>query len=400
MPRYSYTARTAGGETVSATVEAVCLSDLAARLAAEGASVRTARELGKQSPRIRGVPYSEIISCYRQMAASMEAGLPLAETLGMLSSESRNSQLRSLLYFLHSRVSAGEPLSEAMAQFPEAFPEVHIAVVRAGEESGLLERSLSDLADQAEATHNMSRRFASSLVYPTVIALAALVLFNFVLVYIVPKFSMLYDDLGMREFPTITRLVFFIATCILPVTGLILVGLVIAISVVATQRKAASGKLWVDAWKLRLPLVGQIVEKAALARFAGMLGLLLESGIDVPRAVRLASQGTGNRTVEQLLRNAAAEVEMGHTLSESLERSSTMPPGIIWRISAGEETGSLPDALRRTSRLYAGHVDSLVTALAGLLEPAFIIAVGIGIAMLVLGMFLPLIALIQNLTYG
>lgn len=400
MPRYQYTAQAGSGETSGATAEAPSLPALAARLAADGKQIKTARELREQIPRIRSVPYFDVIGIYRQVAASIGAGMPLVETLEMLSGESRNSGLKSLLYFLRTQVSTGKQLSEAMKLFPEVFPEVHAAVVRSGEESGELQKALDDLADQAEALSNMNRRFASSLVYPTVIAVAALALFNFGFFAIIPKFQVLFGDLGILDYPTFTKLLFFVARTVAPVTGMVLIGLAVMVVLISAQRKAASGRQWIDAWKLRIPVLGQIIEKAALARFSGILGLLLEAGIDLPRAVRIAAEGTGNRVVERVLKNVAVEVEKGNELGEAMGRAAAMPPTLAWRVGVGEETGSLPDALLRMSRFYAGQVDSLITSLAGLLEPVLIIVIGSGVALLVVGMFLPLVAVIQNLSGG
>ena len=400
MPRYSYTARNAGGQTFTDTAEVPSLVALGARLADEGNTIETARVLGSDVPRIKGVPFFEITALYRQMASSIEAGLPLAEALQMLSSESRNPRVKSLIHFLRTQVSEGTPLSEAMQQFPSVFPRVHVAAVRAGEESGRLEKALDDLAQQAEAFSNMSRRFASALVYPTVIAVAALALFNFAFFSTVPRFQTLFGDLGITEFPTLTRFVFFVARMVVPITTLLVVGILITVTLIVAQRRASAGRMWLDAWKLRIPLVGQIVEKASLARFSGTLGLLLDSGVELPRAIRLASEGAGNCTVEQLLKNVSTEVESGLSLSESIDRAGAMPATLAWRVGVGEETGTLPDSLLRMSRLYAGQVDSLVTSLAGILEPALIIVIGSGVASLVLGMFLPLAQIISSLTGG
>lgn len=400
MPRYQYTAQASGGEQISSIAEVASLPALAADLEAQGCRILYAREVRERVPRIRGVPYFDIIAFYRQLAASLEAGLPMAETLCMLSSESRNVRLKSLIYFLRSQVMTGKSLSEAMSMFEDVFPEVHLAVVRAGEESGRLEEALDSLADQAETLSSMNRRFASALVYPSVIAFAALSLFSFSFMVILPRFQGLFSDLGITDYPALTRFVFFLGSTLMPVAALVLAGLTVLITLVFLQRKTSSGKMWIDSWKLRVPALGQIVEKAALARFSGILGLLLDSGVDLPRAVKMASEGAGNRTVEGFLKNVAIEVETGRGLGESLEKSAAIPSTLAWRIGVGEETGNLPEALMRTSKLYASQVDSLVTSLAGLLEPTLIILLGSGVAMLVLGMFLPLVSVIQSLTGG
>jgi len=400
MPRYSYTARAANGEPIASVADATSLPALAAALSAQGTAIQTAQALQKQAPSIRGIPYFEVLAIYRQIASSIEAGMPLAETLGLLSRESRSPKLRSLLHFLEREVSEGAQLSEAMKLFPWVFPPVHIAVIRAGEESERLAAAIEELAEQAETFSNMSRRFASALVYPAVIGTFALALLNFSFAFIVPKFMGLFMDLGVRELPPITRFVFFVATWIAPATALIILAVLTLVFLIALQRKAASGRLLLDSWKLRLPLVGQIVEKSALARFAGTLGLLLDAGIELPRALDMAAEGTGNGTIERILNNVSIDVERGRTLSESIDSHQAMPPTMAWRIGVGEQSGALAESLIKISKLYARQVDSLVTSLAGFMEPMLIIFVGSGVFMLVLGMFLPLIAIIQNLSGG
>ena len=397
MPEYAYTAVTPGGETVSATAHAADLPELASRLAGQGAVIRTAREAREPVRGVRGIPYFEIIAVYRQIASSLESGLPLTETLEMLSSESRNRQLKSLLHVLKSDVASGIPFSEAMAGFPGVFPRIHVAVIKAGEESGLLERCLADLADEAETLSNMNRRFASALVYPTVVAVVALAIMNSAAFLVVPRFQTLFGDLGITDFSSLTGLVFFLAGRVVPVVTLLLIAATLLVALILTRRRASSGRLLLDTWKLRMPILGQIVEKAALARFSGTLGLLLEAGVDLPRAVRLASEGAGNRTVERLLKRVSTEVEHGEALGESMDRTGCIAPSLAWRVSVGEETGALPRALIDISRLYARQVDSLVTSFSGLIEPVLIIVIGTGVAMVVLGLFLPLVSVVNAL---
>ena len=336
MPRYSYTALAANGDQTAATADAASLPALAADLAAQGANIQTAHVVEKQVPAIRGIPYFEVIGIYRQIASSIEAGMPMKETLGLLSRESRSPKLRSLLHFLEREVSEGAQLSEALKLFPDIFPPVHIAAIRAGEESERLADALDEMAEQAEMFSNMNRRFASALVYPAVIGTFALALLNFSFAFIVPKFMGLFMDLGIRELPPVTRFAFFVARWVIPSTALIIIAVLTLVCVVALQRKAASGRLLLDSWKLRLPLIGQIVEKSALARFAGTLGLLLDAGIDLPRALNMAAEGTGNGTVERILQNVSIDVERGRSLSESIDSHQAMPPTMAWQIGVGE----------------------------------------------------------------
>lgn len=397
MPRYSYTALTTNGEQVASTVDAASLPALASQLAEQGAKIRTVSLVEKHVPSIRGIPYFEVISIYRQIADAIDAGMPVKETLSMLSTEARNQKLKALLHFLERQVAEGTPLSDAMGLFPRVFPPVHVAVVRAGEESEKLNVALEELADQAEAFSNMSRRFGSALVYPAVIGSFALLLLNGAFLGLIPKCASLFSDLGIKDLPPITRVVFFAGTWLGPATLLGVAAAVMAVLVIATQRKAASGRLWLDAWKLRLPLIGQIVEKAALARFSGTLGLLLNAGIELPRALELAAESTGNGTVARILQNVAIDVQTGRSLSESIDRHGAMPASLAWSIGVGEETGALAESLNKISRLCARQVDNLVTSLAGFLEPLLIIVIGSGVLMLVLAVFMPLVAVIQNL---
>lgn len=400
MPKYSCKSRDRSGETYVSICEAQNLPELAASFEAQGKKIEKSRKIVDSAPRIKNVPFFEITALYRQIASSIAAGLPMVETLDLLSSESRNVCLKTLLRFLRVKVSEGEPLSDAMAGMPEVFPKVHIAAVRAGEESGYLEKALDELASQAEAFSNMNRRFASALVYPMVIAIAALGLFNFGFFAVVPRFKSMFGDLGMQDYPAITSFIFFMSGKVLPITFFLLIAIGVMVGVIIAQRKASAGRLLLDSWKLKVPMVGQILEKSALARFTGTLGMLLESGVDLPKAIRLASEGAGNKTVEQLLKNVSAEVELGNSFSDALAGAGAMPPMLAWRVGVGEETGNLGDALCRLSKLYTGQVESLVITLSGLIEPVLIIILGSGVALLVLGMFLPLASIIQSLSGG
>jgi len=400
MPRYTYTARDAGGHHVTATADAANLPALAAQLHSQGAIIESAQPVRKRVTPIRGIAYFDVLAVYRQIASAVGAGMPIKETLGMLAREARNPRLRALLHALETEVAEGAQLSDAMALYPAVFPRVHIAVVKAGEESERLGTVLDELADQAETFANMNRRFASALVYPVVVGGFALLLLNFALAFVVPRFKDLFLDMGMRHLSLSTQFVFFIARYVAPATVLLLLAAGLLIALIAVQRRAASGRLLLDSWKLRIPLVGQIVEKAALARFAGTLGLLLDAGIELPRALDMAATSAGNGAIEAILRNVAIEVERGSTLGDSIDANQAMPPTVAWQISVGEESGALPESLLRISRLYASTVDSLVTALAGFVEPILIIIVGSAVFMLVIGMLLPVATVIRSLAGG
>ncbi len=400
MPRYTYTARDANGQLMTATADAASLPALAADLHSRGALIETAQPMHKQVPPIRGIAYYDVLAVYRQIASAIEAGMPIKETLGMLSHEARNPKLQALLHTLETEVAEGAQLSDAMKLYPAIFPRVHIAIVKAGEESERLGTILEELADQAEAFSNMNRRFASALVYPVVVGGFALLLLNFALAFVVPGFRRLFLDMGMRDLPLATRFVFFIGRYTAPATILLILAVALLVTLIVLQRRAAGGRLLLDSWKLRIPLVGQIVEKAALARFAGTLGLLLDAGIELPRALDMAAASAGNGAIEAILRNVAIEVERGSTLSDAIDARQAMPPTMAWRIGVGEQSGALPESLIKVGKLYAGQVDSLVTALAGFIEPMLIIVVGSGVFMLVLGMLLPLVAVISNLAGG
>jgi len=383
---------------MTAVADATSLPALAAQLQSQGTHIESAMPVRKQVPAIRGIPYFDVLAVYRQIASAIEAGMPIKETLGMLSREARNPRLQALLRVLEVEVSEGAQLSEAMQLYPAIFPRVHVAVIKAGEESERLAMVLEELADQAEAFSNMNRRFASALVYPAVVGGFAIALLNFALAFVVPKFGGLFFDLGIKDLPWPTRFVLFTGKFIAPSTLLLIVAAALLVMVIMLQRRAASGRLLIDSWKLRIPLVGQIVEKAALARFVGTLGVLLDAGIELPRALGMAAAGAGNGAIEAILRNVAIDVERGSTLGDSIDSHQAMPPTMAWRISVGEQSGALPEALIKVSKLYAAQVDSLVTTLAGFVEPALIIFVGSGVFMLVIGMLLPLVAVIQNLS--
>lgn len=397
MPRYTYTARDAGGRRMTATADAASLPALAAQLHSQGALIETAQPVSKQVPPIRGIAYFDVLAIYRQIASAIDAGMPIKETLGMLSREARNPKLQALLRTLETEVAEGAQLSDAMALYPAIFPRVHIAVIKAGEESERLADILDELADQAETFSNMNRRFASALVYPVVVGGFALLLLNFALAFVVPRFGELFSDLGIRSLPWATRVVFFVGRFIAPATVLLLGAVALLIGLILLQRRAASGRLLLDSWKLRIPLVGQIVEKAALARFAGTLGLLIDAGIELPRALDMAAASAGNGAIEAVLRNVAIEVERGSSLGDSIDAHQAMPPTMAWRIGVSEEGGALPESLMRIGKLYAAQVDSLVTTLAGFVEPVLIIVVGSAVFMLVIGMLLPLVGIIQSL---
>jgi len=415
MPFFAYTAVDAQGKTHQGTVEAVSaaeaataikrlgrfptqISETAAAAAAPASAFKFSLNFSLGGAR---VPTKVLTVFTRQLATLISAGLPLLRSLKTLAKQEKNPALRTIMGSLAESVEGGTTFSEALAQHPKAFNKLYVNMVKAGELGGVLEVVLSRLAEFAEKSQRIRGKVTSAMVYPIVVLVIAVLIVGFLMLFIVPKFEAIFQDmLGGRPLPAITAAVIgasrFIQGNFLPLAGgLVLVGLGLRFS---TRLPGFAPAL--DRAKLKLPLFGDLLTKTAVARFSRTLGTLVSSGVPILQALQITRDTAGNERVSQAIDQIHDNVKEGESMVTPMEASQIFPPMVVSMVQVGEETGQLPEMLTKVADVFEDEVDTAVAGLTSLLEPIMIVMLALIVGTIVIALFLPLITIIQDLTAG
>ena len=417
MPLFAFTAVDAQGKTHQGTVEAVSAAEAAAAVKRQGRfPTQIAETTAAAAPAAPGrgfsfrfslgggsgkVPAKVLTIFTRQLSTLISAGLPLLRSLRTLGKQEKNRNLRTIMGSLAESVEGGTTFSEALAQHPRAFTKLYVNMVKAGELGGVLEVVLTRLAEFAEKSQRIRGKVTSAMVYPLVVLVIAFAIVGFLMLFIVPKFEAIFQDmLGGRPLPVITQVVIdlsrFIQNHFLPlIAALIVAGVGLRFALRLPGAAAA-----LDRMKLRLPLFGDLLTKTAVARFSRTLGTLVSSGVPILQALQITRDTAGNERVSEAIDQIHDNVKEGESMVAPMEASQIFPPMVVSMVQVGEETGQLPDMLTKVADVFEEEVDTSVAGLTSLLEPIMIVLLALIVGTIVVALFLPLITIIQDLTAG
>ena len=334
----------------------------------------------------------------RQLATLIDSGLPLLRGLNVLAKQERDAVLKKTINGLADAVQGGSTFSEGLAQSPRIFNNLYVNMVRAGEVGGVLEVVLARLAEFQEKAQKIKNKVIAAMVYPLIVLVLAFAIMTFLLIYIVPKFETIFHDmLGDKPLPTITLFVIGVSN-FMKNHGLVLLGVIIAI--VAAYKffaRTERGRVFIDRFKLRVPLFGDLLRKTAISRFSRTLGTLVTSGVPILQALNITRETAGNSVIANAIAQVHDSVKEGESIVQPLEASAVFPPMVISMIDVGEETGQLPEMLLKIAEVYDDEVDNSVSALTSMLEPVMIVFLAIVVGTIVIALFMPLISIISGL---
>jgi type IV pilus assembly protein PilC len=428
MPRFSYVALDPRGKEITGVLESESTTAAVSRIREMGyfptnvaeADKASAKKKGKSSgagqaggkaPAKKGfgsielkflgsgkVRSKALTAFTRQLATLIDAGLPLLRGLDVLRKGERNPTLKRTLQQLADSVEGGSTFSEALAQHPKIFNRLYVNMVRAGEAGGVLDVTLSRLADFQEKAQRIKNKVVSAMVYPAVVILVALTIVSFLMIVIVPKFQEIFSDLlEGKSLPGLTLFVMGISNLVknefFLVAGVI-AGLVISVKVIG---RTVKGRFYLDKIKLHAPLFGQLIRKVGIARFTRTLGTLIASGVPILQALNIVRETSGNAVIAKAVSQVHDSVKEGERIVQPLEASGVFPAMVISMVDVGEETGALPDMLMKVADVYDDEVDNAVSAITSLLEPIMIVFLAVIVGTIVIAMFMPLISVIGTL---
>ncbi len=361
------------------------------------------KEGGAKGKAGAAVKQKELMVFTRQLATLIDAGLPLLQSLNVLSKQEPNPNLRATIVALGESVQGGSTFSEALSTYPKMFNKLFVNMVKAGELGGVLEVVLNRLAEYQEKANRLRSKIVSAMVYPTIIMVIAVGILVFLMMVIVPKFKEMFEGQNM-ELPALSQFVFnfsdnCMADSVIPFVpnAVLFLGFVAAAIVgISIWKRTPKGGRTVDAMVLKMPKIGDLTKVSAVARFSRTFGTLVSSGVPILQALLITRDTAGNVVVADAVTKIHDSVREGESIVTPMSACNVFPPMMISMVDVGEETGQLPDMLMKVAEVYDEEVDNTVTALTAMLEPLMIVFLAVVVGSIVLAMFMPMMEIIKN----
>lgn len=399
MSVFAYRGRSPGG-VVSGELEADDRMAAVALLRAKGVVATAVRERTPSAGALAGLrslrrkAKDKHLAVYtRQFSAMIDAGLPIVQCLTILSQQSESKVLREATAGIARDVEGGSTLADAYRKYPRTFQELYVNMLQAGEAAGILDVVLQRLATYIEKAASLKRKVKGAMVYPSTIISVAVLVVIFMMTFVIPTFATMFKQLG-AELPLPTQIVLTMSEFTQRYVLLILAGLVGLVFALRAWYRTPGGSLAIDRFMLKVPVVGKLVQKVAVARFTRTLGTLVAAGVPILEGLRITARSAGNRVVEGAVMLAREAVTAGRPLSEPLRNAPVFPPMVVHMISVGESTGALDQMLSKVADFYDDEVDTAVGALMSLLEPVMIVVLGGIIGGLVVALYLPIFKIV------
>ena len=338
-----------------------------------------------------------LVAFTRQLARLVDSGLPLLRGLRLLERQEKNPTLRRITHDLAISIEGGSTFSEALAQHPKTFNHLFVNMVKAGELGGVLEIVLGRLAQFMEKAQKIKGKVKAALFYPAAVMFVAGAVLAILMVFVVPNFKIIFADmLEGRPLPAFTRFVlgaseFVAANVLQTILGIVAFFVVTKLAL----RTRLGRKVW-DRIVLSFPVLGAVVSKVAIARFARTLGTLLSSGVPVLQALTIVKETSGNVIIGEAVTNIHDSVKEGDTITAPMDHSTVFPATVVGMVDVGEQTGALPEMLMKVADDYEEEVDNAVTAMTSLLEPIMIVFLAFIVGSIVIALFLPLVRIIED----
>ncbi|MEK7871478.1 MAG: type II secretion system F family protein [Nitrospirota bacterium] len=351
------------------------------------------RELKLPIPGFGGkVTDKDIVVFTRQFATMIDAGLPLVQCLEILSTQTENKILAKAVADLRMDVEAGSTYADALKKHPKVFDDLYVKMVAAGEAGGILDTILSRLAKHIEKAMKLKKQIKAAMVYPITIMGVAVLVIAVLMIWVIPIFAKMFTDFG-GTLPMPTQFVIDASNFMKSYAIFMVIGFGAITFAFKRFYKTENGRRIVDRFLLRLPVFGDLIRKAGVAKFTRTLGTLISSGIPILEGMAIVAGTSGNKIIEEALLTARQFISEGKTVADPLAKAKVFPPMVVQMIAIGEATGALDTMLGKIADFYDDEVDAAVTALTAMLEPMLMIFLGVIIGFIVIAMYLPMFKL-------
>jgi len=396
MKNYGYVARDLAGAQKKGFAQAANSNEVLNQLREQGLTPISVKEVSKKSakkPRQKihrkRIKSGDLAALCWQLATMLEGGIPITTALDIISEDTDNAQLQSILKQLSEKVKKGQPVSECISEYPKVFNRLCCAMVLAGETGGNLAKAIGKLAEYFENRDKLAKKVKGAMAYPIFVLSFIIIIVIFIMAFIVPRFRKIFDQIG-GTMPAFTR-GFMGFYDILHYNLHYIIGLIIVLIVLTTYvSRTKKGHYLFSRLSLTMPLFGKIVSQAFVATFCRTTSTLLSSGVSVLEAFTILTGMTDNDIIKSAITKTRENIVEGSNISLSMSSAGFFPNMVIKMIQVGEESGSMPEVLEKTSEHYERKVDSTVTMLLSLLEPVMIISVGAIVSVVVIALYLPI----------
>ncbi len=400
MPSFMWKGRTRAGQLQEGQLLADTRDAAVAVLRRQQIQVTNIREKGREIKLLPRLPQrintKRIAIFTRQFSVMLDAGLPLVQCLEILGDQEENRSFQTIIKQVRTDVESGSSLADSMKKHPKVFDDLFVNMVAAGEAGGILDIILQRLSTYIEKAVKLKSQVKSALIYPvTIIVIAAGVVFV-ILWKVIPVFAALFAGLG-GEMPLLTRIVISSSNFVARYFPFIIIVLVFAGIALSRYHKTYRGKRIIDGALLKIPVIGMLLRKIAVARFCRTLATLTSSGVPILDGLEITAKTAGNAIIEDAVMAVRKAVEEGKTLSEPLGETKVFPPMVVQMINVGEQTGALDQMLSKIADFYEEEVDTAVAGLMKLLEPVMITILGVVIGTIVAAMYLPLYSVLSKI---
>jgi len=339
-----------------------------------------------------GVTDKDLVVFTRQFATMINAGLPLIQALEILASQSENKQLRKAVGEVRTQVEGGATFADALRKHPKVFDELYVNMVHAGEVGGLLDTILGRLSKHIEKAMKLKAQIKSAMVYPAAILSVAVIVITVLMVWVIPIFAKMFAEMsgGKMGLPGPTQIVIDVSNFMQSYIIHLAIGAVLAGWGIKKYYGTPKGRLAMDRMFLKLPIVGELIRKTAVAKFTRTLGTLITSGVPILDGLSITAKTAGNKVIEEAILAARVSISGGKTIAEPLSKGDVFPKMVTHMISVGETTGALDAMLGKIADFYEDEVDQAVAALTSLLEPMMMVFLGTVVGFIVVAMYLPI----------
>ncbi|MFM7135394.1 MAG: type II secretion system F family protein [Planctomycetota bacterium] len=426
MPIYAYDAVNNAGKKSSGTIEAGSADEALKKIRSQGlfpsgvkeqkitgSAAKTGKKVRDVKKKKKGMNFSfggvstkKLTMFTRQLSTLQDAGLPLLRSIQILESQQRPGALKNVLQGVAEEVESGTSLSEAMAKFPKAFDRLYTKMVAAGEVGGVLDVILQRLAEFMEKGQRLKRRIIGALIYPAVVIFIAVLIVTGIMYFVIPKFQEIFEDFDVK-LPDLT--IFMINASkwvagtssqnqVVPGVVWILCSPILLFLFWKLVRKTGPGRAITDIIIIRIPVLGTLLRKTAIARFTRTLGTLVNAGVPILEAILITRDTSGNYVFERALTKVHDSIREGETFATPLREAKVCDAIVVNMIDVGEETGDLDVMLMKIADNYDEEVDVAVASLLSLLEPFMVVILGGIVLIIVLALFLPLVSMIESVS--
>src|SRR5262245_52939726 len=395
MPSYLWKARTRQGALKKGEIEAMSeeavLGQLRAQMLLPVSVKAKPKDLSEYLPFLKPrIKTRDLVVFTRQFATMIDAGLPLVQCLGILADQAPNATFKLILREIKADVEQGSTFADALRKHPTPFDSLYVNLVQAGEIGGILDTILNRLAVYLEKADALARKVKGAMVYPTTVLVVAVGVVVLMLVKVIPVFEKMFADFG-GVLPAPTQMVVNMSHFMQQWIGVFLVCVVLSIvGFFQARRRNRNFRRATDALFLKLPVIGPVLRKVAVARFTRTLGTMIASGVPILDALDIVARTAGNVVSEEALNNVRAAISEGKTIAEPLAESGVFPGMVVQMIAVGEETGAMENMLSKIADFYDEEVDAAVAALTALLEPVMMVFLGGTVGGLLIAMYLPI----------